>query len=159
ENRGGKHVLGERADPRLAWSEGWATFFAQAVLGTPVAIRTLGPGKGWDLDLEEDAPEWDDPGYWSEVSVASALWDIFADTGSGSGHLGLGLKPIWKVFRDHLPEQAFHYLVTMADGLIQQDRHLDGGVTGVLANREIEYHFGVVPPVSVPFPRLISPGA
>jgi hypothetical protein len=156
----GPHRPGDRLDPRQAWSEGWATFLALATLGTPIYLDTLGPG-GKDVfawDMEADAPAWDKPGYWSEHSVGSALWDLFADPAISSDHLGLGLQPIWRAFREYLPEQVFVYLLSMADGLIAADGSRGGGITAILAKRQMEYHPGVVPSVAAPFPGLISPG-
>lgn len=157
---GGEHYLGDMLDPRLAWSEGWANFFAQAVLGTPIYIDTMGT-RGADVlsfDLSQEVADGDTPGYWSEDSVGSALWSIYSDAGTDSGHLGLGMKPILAVLHHYFPQQTFVYLLTLADGLVQSDPNLDSGITDVLERRNIQYHFGVVPPVSVPFPRLISPG-
>jgi hypothetical protein len=157
---GGPHFPGERLDPRHAWSEGWATFLSLSLLGTSVFIDTLGPrgGQVFAWDMEEDAPEWDQPGIWSEHSVASSLWDIFAEPGIESDHVGLGLQPIWKAFCDHLPTQVFINLIHMADGLVDDETSRDGAITAVLAKRQIQYRYGVVPSVSVPFPRLIAPG-
>jgi hypothetical protein len=157
---GGAHYPGDRLDPRQAWSEGWATFLSLALLGTSVYIDTLGP-RGEQVfawDMEQDAPEWDRPGYWSEHSVGSSLWDIFSEPGIESDHVGLGLQPIWKAFCDYLPTQVFINLISMADGLIDDDTSRDGAVTAVLAKRQISYRYGVVPAVPIPFPRLIAPG-
>lgn len=156
----GPHSPGDRLDPRHAWSEGWATFFALAILNTPVYLDTLGPGgrQVFAWDMEEDAPEWDQPGYWSEHSVGSALWDVCAGSDLSGDHVGLGLQPVWRSFREHLPTQVFVYLLTMIDGLIAADPARDGAISGVLAKRQIAYRHGVVPPVEVPFPRLIGPG-
>ena len=156
---GGEHALGERVDPRLAWSEGWATFFAQRTLGQPIYIDTMGEN-GADtfyFDLDEDVPEWDHPGYWSEHSVGSTLWDVAEQAGGDGDHLGLGLKPIWSVSQDYLPGQPFVYLLSMADGLVRSDDSIVSGLTGILASRRIDYHAGVVPPVPVSFPLPISP--
>jgi hypothetical protein len=161
DSPGGDHFFGDMLDPRLAWSEGWADFFAQSVLGAPVYVDTLGEN-GTDIlaiDLSQEQAEGDTPGYWSEDTVGSALWAIFADPGTGSGHLGLGLKPIVDVLRNYFPKQTFVYLITLADGLVQSDANMNAGVTDVLARRNIDYHFGVAPPVTMPFPRLIQPSA
>jgi hypothetical protein len=156
----GEHYFGERLDPRLAWSEGFANFFAQAVLGHPRYIDTMGPDGGdvLVLDLDRDVAEGDTPGYWSEDTVGSVLWDLYADAGTGSGSIGLGLAPIWRVLRDYFPRQVFPYLITLADGLIQQDPSRQDAVTALLARRGILYSYGVNPPVSDPFPRRLSPG-
>lgn len=160
DSPGGAWDFKEQLDPRLAWTSGWSVFFAQAVLGNSLYIDTKGPGgkNAYTLDLEPDQLAGDKPGYWSAFSVASALWDIYADKGSGSDHLGLGLAPIWKVLRDYYPKQIFVSLLTLADGLIRNDPTVADGVVSVLASRQIDYHPGVVPPVAVPFPRLILPG-
>jgi len=150
----------ERLDPRLAWKAGWQLFFAQAVIGRPVYIDSRGPdGKDtFVLDLEPDQLEGDTPGFWSAYSVASALWDIAAEKNGDGTHLGLGLGPIWRVLREEFPHQAFPYLITMADDLVQENPIWRDGITDVLARRRIEYHSGAEPPVPVPFPRVIASG-
>jgi hypothetical protein len=161
DSPGGAHCFAERLDPRLAWSEGWANFFAQAVLGDPRYIDTLGPDGSEVLafDLDEDVADGDSPGYWSEDSVASVLWDLYAEPGTGTGHLGIGMSPIWRALREYFPSQVFPYLLTLADGLIQQDPSRQQEITNLLAKREIRYRYGVVPSVEQPFPRLLQPGA
>lgn len=156
----GPHFLGEKLDPRLAWSEGWANFFAQAVLGRPYYIDTMGPDARDVLafDLSREVTDGDTPGYWSEDTVGSFLWHCFAAPGAGSGSLGLGLEPIWRVLREYFPTRVFPYLLTLADGLILQNPALQSEITHLLAKRSIEYRYGVVPPVADPFPRLIEPG-
>jgi hypothetical protein len=161
DSPGGSWNFREWLDPRLAWSSGWVCFFAQAVLGTPVFLDTYGPAgsKAFALDLEPDTLEGDIPGYCSVFTVSSALWDMFADTGSGSDHLGLGLGPIWRVLRDDFPQQVFVSFLTLVDGLLRSDPSLGSGVTAMLARRQIDYKVGVVPPVADPFPRPLTPGA
>jgi hypothetical protein len=157
---GGASSLGERLDPRLAFERGWMYFFPQAVLGTPLFIATHGrDGKeALFIYLESDRRDEDTPGYWSIYSVASVLWDLFAPGGAAEGHLGLGLGPIWRVLREQFPQERFPYLITMADALIQQEPGREAGVTEILKQRDIQYRFGAVPPVPVPFPRQLTPG-
>jgi hypothetical protein len=156
----GPVTLGERVDPRQAWVEGWKLFFAQAVLGTPVRIDTLGADRSQAsmLDLDQDQFEGNAPGYWSAIDVATALWDICAAAGGDGPHLGLGLGPIWRAMREYFPQQVFPYLITLADGLIQEEPSREAGITEILARREIRYQFGQEPPVPAPFPRPIVSG-
>jgi hypothetical protein len=156
----GPTYLGERVDPRQAWVDGWSNFFAQAVLGTPVFIDTqiLDEGRAITFDLDQDQFDGDAPGYWSAADVATALWDLSAPAGREGPHLGLGLGPIWQVMREYFPRQVFPYLITLADGLIQQDRSREAAITAILARRQIEYQFGKEPPVPAPFPRRIASG-
>ena len=71
----GTVYLGDRVDPRQAWVEGWKLFFAQAVLGSAVAIDTQGPdgSQAFPIDLDQDQFDGDAPGYWSAIDVATAL--------------------------------------------------------------------------------------
>jgi hypothetical protein len=161
DSPGGAHYLGDKQDPRLAWSEGWAHFLAKAVSGNTLFVDTMGPNgvEVFGFDIDEDVADGDVPGYWSEHSVASFLYDVFADAGTGSGHLGLGLNPIWQAMREHLSKQTFVNLIHMADALVLQDGARQPSITELLSKRQIEYRFGVIPSVPVPFPKLIQPGA
>jgi hypothetical protein len=160
DSPGGESYLGERLDPRLAWHKGWMYFFPQAVLGSPLFVDTYGFNgeETFYLDLDEDLLDEDAPGYWSIYTVSSFLWDVFTPGSAADGHLGLGLGPIWRVMREQFPQQAFPYLISLADGLIQQERGREAGVTEILKRREISYQFGAEPPVPVPFPRQIASG-
>src|SRR2546427_5497337 len=78
---GGIHVLGDALDPRVAWSEGWANFFSSAVRNNPIWRDSYGLNGTRILryDLEDNVPAGDKPGYWSEASVDTILWDFFGD--------------------------------------------------------------------------------
>jgi hypothetical protein len=139
---GGEHSLGQRKDPRLAWSEGWANFFASAVLNRSVYVDTLGPDGTSNLtfDLEDTTSRLDgEPGYWSELSVASLLWHVF-DTNVGhlsSDHLRLGFAPVWEVFTRGVKESVYPYLLTFTDGLSQGYPQQASNITKLLRDRAI----------------------
>jgi hypothetical protein len=86
-NPGGSHGFSEcDQDPQLAWEEGHASFFGCAIrrhFGLPlpnIYVRTTGlPGPGHVAlyaDLETET-EYECSGSTSEVSVFTALWDVF----------------------------------------------------------------------------------
>jgi hypothetical protein len=89
DNPGGTHVIGDNfQDLRLAWSEGFATFFAGATrraLGRtplpPAYIDTDGaPGPGGlNFSFELEGPSVEALGAGNEVTVGAALWDIVDD--------------------------------------------------------------------------------
>ena len=83
DSPGGSHSANSVIDPRLAWSEGFATFFANAVSGQPVYIDSYGTAGQLQIneDLEKHPPDRDVPkkpgeGNFREFSIARALWDI-----------------------------------------------------------------------------------
>jgi hypothetical protein len=119
-NPGGSHFIGDNnQDIRLAWSEGWATFFASAVrralgLGpsAPQYIDTDGsPGVGnLNFAYEVETPSEPANGGASEVAVTSALWEILDDPATPDGSPGVDddllarpFSSIWTVFHDYLP--------------------------------------------------------
>ncbi len=91
---GGSHGLSESdQDIRLSWSEGWATFFASAVLGSPLAVDTGPQGFSFDIDIAGNKY------ITNEVSVSAILWDVF-DAPSPDDDLitTIAFPPVWKSF-------------------------------------------------------------
>jgi hypothetical protein len=158
---GGPHGLGYKLDPRLAWSEGWANFFACAALDDPHYIDTGiskwdRSGVRLDFNLDEVRPNGDRPGYWSERSVASTLWYLYARR-PGKAHLGLGFAPIWKVLRSEgwKARSPYRHLVDFCDELVAARPDLGKRVAEILAARNIAYTPGRTPSVADPYVRAL----
>lgn len=102
DSQGGPHTLGDSAlDLRLAWSEGWATFFSSVVRNDPVHIDASLDDVRLLFDIETPsfgaATRYDT----NELAVAAVLWDAYdADNGDeGSGPLSGLLPEVWSVVR------------------------------------------------------------
>lgn len=157
---GGNHGFGEQLDPRLAWSEGWANFFAAATTGSAHYIDT-GMDRGRQvvlvsMDLEDDVPRGDRPGIWSEHSVAGVLWDWFDDAAEDGDSVALGFVPLWNAFSE-LAKEPDVYLLRFANLLAaatKQNRQLQAG----LAVRGITYAPGQNPRAPEPFPLPLPSG-
>jgi hypothetical protein len=104
DNPGGNHSLNGLYDLRLAWSEGWATFFQNMVRdwkgqGRPeIYVDTSGqPGSGHAfISYEVETPSVGVPTARNEVSVNAVLWDIVdgaatPDGSAGTDDDGIGL--------------------------------------------------------------------
>jgi len=83
-NPGGPHD-GAPTYPDQAWSEGFASFFGQALLGDPVYVDSFAETT-WSMDLERmgGAHAWGTEGgtldgALSENLVSAVLWDLFDD--------------------------------------------------------------------------------
>ncbi len=87
DNPGGAHD-GSPADPRLAWGEGGATWFAIAIRDTPYYID-YASGGGWSVELEDRVHAASMSSALSqnvsEWMVAELLWDVADDTLDGDG--------------------------------------------------------------------------
>jgi hypothetical protein len=98
---GGRHGIGDRLDPRLAFGEGWASALAGMALNDPLYCDTGQPGTTialLPLGLEDGG--YDAQGWYDEVSVLRFLfdlWDTTDDEGPGEGTDGgsIGFGPIY----------------------------------------------------------------
>ena len=131
---GGRHNGNSVIDPRLAWSEGWANFFASFVIDQPyyIDVIRIDPPRGlWLLiNLEEnsvgasrDEPEYEGEANFRETPIARLLWDIYdgANDDSFDGS-ALGFQAIWKGgVHDRFVDGKFQSIGLFFD---IQERHL-----------------------------------
>ena len=82
---GGSHSARYVIDPRLAWSEGFATFFANAILGKAGYFDSEGIHPEGQLQINEeleahpptrDVSQADGEGNFREFSIVRSLWDM-----------------------------------------------------------------------------------
>lgn len=163
DSPGGDHDSNERLDPRLAWGEGWATFFGCAsnntsrYVDTGMTASSTKGGRGRAqgtlvaYDLESDSRESSNPGYWNEYTVSSVLWDIYDGANEEGDALSTGFAPVWTAFRD-MRQEHFTYLIDFCDLLVRRQSTLGGGVASILNESSIAYHPGRNPSVDNPFP-------
>jgi hypothetical protein len=157
DSPGGPHVLGDLLDPRVAWSEGWANFFAAAVRGTSAFLDSKGLGVGLRYDLEENVPGGDRQGYWSESSVHGLLWDLFDANEDNGDTVEVPFASIWKAFTE-LRNDRFVYLPFFLEHFMEQNPGLVDALRLMVVLRNIDFQPDVRPSVVNPFPRLIAVG-
>ena len=156
DSPGGEHVLGDILDPRVAWSEGWANFFSGLVRANPIYRDSFGLAGAavQEHDLEENIPSGDQPGYWSEFSVHSVLWDLVDVREDGGDTTQLAFRTVWQAFRG-LGEDTFVYLPSFLDRLTTLEPTFAFEVEQIARSRSIDYLALAEPSVSNPFPRRI----
>lgn len=95
---GGSHKIDECYSNGLAWSEGWASFFAAAVRLSPddadAKFEFMVPRRA--PIRVENVPADVCQGPASEWRVFAGLWDLYDRHDDGLDHLSLGFAPIWK---------------------------------------------------------------
>jgi hypothetical protein len=126
DSPGGPHYLDDNnQDIRLAWSEGYATYFASAGrLSGGVAspdptyyIDTDGSGN-LDFSYEIEGPSITATGGASEMAVQAVLWDIIDDTSTPDPSPGADDDPlvdrsaanVWEVTANYLPLPSVAYV-------------------------------------------------
>ena len=157
DSAGGPHFLGDMLDPRLAWSEGWANFFSSAVRNDAIWRDSHGPNGVQILryDLSDNSAAADPhPGYWSEASVQSLLWNLFDGSETGP----YPFSAIWGSFAD-LQKDHFVYLPYFLDHFIARIPAATNDVLGLAQARSIDYQPLGVPSVTNPFPTQMTVGS
>lgn len=95
---GGSHKIDECYSEGLAWSEGWASFFAAAVHLSPddadAKFEFMVPRRA-PIRIE-NVPADVCKGPSSEWRVFAGLWDLYDRHDDGGDRIALGFGPIWK---------------------------------------------------------------
>jgi len=100
DSPGGPHRLDDSAlDLRLAWSEGWATFFSSVVRNDPRHVDTSGTGVRLAFEIEGPSLAAVARYDTSELAVAAVLWDLSDDANGdeGGGPLSIPFPQTWSV--------------------------------------------------------------
>jgi hypothetical protein len=108
-------------------------------------------------DLEDNVPPGDRPGYWSEASVGTLLWDLYDDHDDAGDRVQFPFSRIWRAFTD-LRNDRFVYLPYFLDRFIARNPDSPGPLQAMAQLRSIDFYPGVRPSVTNPFPRPISVG-
>lgn len=123
---GGSHNARYVIDARLAWSEGFATFFANAILGQPAYIDSAGLPPNSLLKINEDLekhpptrdiPKADGEGNFREFSIARSLWDMLDPYTYNSRIEDQDNDPVrdgsfaefWSVFSGPFKDKKYHF--------------------------------------------------
>ena len=98
DSPGGSHSSGDIKDPRLAFGEGWGNGLS-AIIWSPATTYTdssgTGQAGGFFFDMENNASDDPNPGWYSEGSVQSIFYDLFDGANEANDTVALGLGPIY----------------------------------------------------------------
>jgi len=94
---GGAHTSGDILDVRVAFGEGFGNAFSAMVLDDAMYIDVTGlsQSEGFFIDVENN--NCINPGWYSECSVHSILYDLYDTNDDGTDTLALGFSPIYAV--------------------------------------------------------------
>ena len=108
ENPGGAHD-GSPADPRLAWGEGGATWFAIAVREVPYYID-WSTGGGWSVELEDRVHKASLASAMSqnvsEWMVAEVMWDMIDNATGDADTVDGSAARVWDVMVGYIKSPA-----------------------------------------------------
>ena len=159
DSPGGETHVGDILDPRVAWSEGWANFFSSAVRNDPVWRDASGANgtNVYRFDLNDKVPAADTPGYWSETSVGTLLWELYEGSDL-TRNARSSFPQIWSAFTD-LRADRLVYLPYFLEHFVAHNPSAADAVQAVAQLRSIDFRANVKPSVTMPFPRPMTGNA
>lgn len=94
---GGPHTTADILDPRVAFSEGFGYAWAGIALGDPVTQDSFGNDQSLGFTIDVDRNNNANPGWYSEGSAQSILYDLFDADDDGVDNIALGFQPLYDV--------------------------------------------------------------
>ena len=137
---GGSHSVGDLLDARVAFGEGWGNALSAMVLfPDSVYADSLGPRQedGFGYDLEDNSRD-PAPGWFSESTVQTVLYDLFDTAEDRADRVALGLGPIYDVMTG--PQRSTRALTTLfsfSAGLAAVAPQASGGLDALLAQHAV----------------------
>ena len=90
---GGSHSLNARLDMRVAFGEGWGNALSGVVSGR-VYRDTFGSAQSNSFGFDLESNSFTRPGWFSEGSVQSILYDIMDSANDGADTVSAGIGPV-----------------------------------------------------------------
>lgn len=116
---GGRHGIRDKLDPRVAFSEGWGNALSAIMLDDPIYRDSSGPRQSGGFSINVDSNFTKDPGWFSEASVQSVLYDLHDHHADHRDNLSLPLKTLFEaqMHAHHKETDSFTTIYSYIDAL------------------------------------------
>ena len=136
---GGPHSGGDRLDLRVAFSEGWANALSAIVTRDPIYKDAGGFSQNSGFSFSIESNNGINPGWFSETSVQSIIYDLFDSNDDSADSLSLGFQPIYDLltsssFRN---QDALQSIFTFATLLREDQSSLLPSIDALLSAQSI----------------------
>jgi hypothetical protein len=95
---GGPHGAGDRLDMRVAFGEGFGNALSAIITDDPQYVDTFGANQANGFIINVDENNVTNPGWYSEASVQSILYDLYDGNNDGNDIVSLGLARLYHTF-------------------------------------------------------------
>jgi len=137
---GGMHSGGDILDIRIAFGEGFGDAMGSIINDNPLYLDSLGNEQsttGVYMDLE-DGGSGTNPGWYSELSIARILYDVYDSHDDAGDTLSLGFNAIHKVFtNEEKNTPAFTSIFTFISALKAEYPGNDTAINALTSNESI----------------------
>jgi len=94
---GGSHTSSDRLDLTVAFGEGWGNALSGMMTNDPIYRDSSGASNAGGFPIDVEANTVTNPGWYSEGSVQSLLYDLFDSVNDGMDTVALGFTPIHQI--------------------------------------------------------------
>jgi hypothetical protein len=114
---GGSHSTGDLLDMRVALGEGFGNALSGMVTDDPVYRDSSGAAQGTDFSVDVDENSNTNPGWFSEGSVQSILYDLYDTDADTNDAVALGFTGIYDAMTssDYINQSTFTSLFSLID--------------------------------------------
>ena len=139
---GGSHGGGDRLDMRVAFGEGFGNAWSAMITDDPIYRDSLNSGQSQGFSINIEANNVSNPGWFSEGSVQSILYDIY-DAGNDDT-VALGLGPIYDVLvGKQRNTEAFTSIFTFMTYIKENNPTEVAGLNQLLSNQNIQQNIDI----------------
>jgi len=136
---GGQHTGGDRLDPRIAFGEGFGYAIAAIILDDPNARDSGGAGQSGGFNIPVDRNNSSNPGWFSEASIQSILYDLYDAPPDGADNVEAGLAPIYEtlISADYTGSPYFTTIFLFRDEYNKQNSGTSAGLDALVSAQTI----------------------
>ena len=136
---GGPHGLGDRLDARLALSEGFGNALSGIILDDSVYRDSGGQGQAFGFGFDVESNNNLNPGWFSEGSTQSIIYDIFDGDADGVDNVALGLGPIYDALTapTYINQPTFTTIYSLVDQIRAEAPGSVAGINAIVAGQSI----------------------
>jgi len=121
DSLGGLHSLNDRLDARVAFSEGWGNALSAILLNDETYRDSSGVSQRFGFSFDLENRQINNPGWFSEASIGSVLYDIFDTQAEANDNISAGLAPLYSVITSEVYKDSpvFTTIFSVSDALRQ----------------------------------------
>ena len=139
DSLGGLHSLTDRLDARVAFSEGWSSALSAAILNDAQYRDSSGASQKFGFSFNLETHTIRNPGWFSEASIASVIYDIFDSQVETEDTISAGLGPIYSVMTDqkYKDSAVFTTIFSLSDAMRQSTNFDSASLDTLLSSQGI----------------------
>ncbi|WP_146105451.1 hypothetical protein [Psychrosphaera saromensis] len=145
---GGEHGYGDILDMRVALGEGFGNAFSGMVTDDPIYRDTSGDqqGLGFELDVDDNTIYLNsNPGWYSENSVQSILYDIYDAGEDDNDTVALGFAGIYQAMTssDYVNQASMTSIFSLIDEVKTLNPTAETAIDTLIAGQTLNANYGI----------------